>query len=52
MGDDSQLQDAKVNYNNAQCSCSETIYKYNVARANLESVIAYPQEVTTTLEDK
>ena len=52
LGDYIQLQDAKVNYNNAQCSFIETIYKYNVARANLESVIAYPQEVTTTLEDK
>ncbi len=52
LGDYIQLQDSKVNYNNAQCSFIETIYKYNVARANLESVIAYPQEVTTTLEDK
>lgn len=46
------LQDAKVNYNNAQCSYIETIYKYNVARANLESVIAMPQQVTVTLEGK
>src|SRR5574344_617697 len=52
LGDYIQLQDAKVNYNNAQCSYIETIYKYNVARANLESVIALPQQVTTTLEDK
>lgn len=52
LGDYIQLQDAKVNYNNAQCSFIETIYKYNVARANLESVIAYPQEVTISLEDK
>ncbi len=52
LGDYIQLQDSKVNYNNAQCSFIETIYKYNVARANLESVIAYPQEVTTSLEDK
>jgi len=50
LGDYIQLQDAKVNYNNAQCSYIETIYKYNVARANLESVIALPQEVTITLE--
>lgn len=52
LGDYIQLQDAKVNYNNAQCSFIETIYKYNVARANLESVIAYPQEVTISLEAK
>lgn len=52
LGDYIQLQDAKVNYNNAQCSYIETIYKYNVARANLESVIALPQQVTITLEGK
>lgn len=52
LGDYIQLQDAKVNYNNAQCSYIETIYKYNVARADLESVIALPQAVTVTLEDK
>ena len=52
LGDYIQLQDAKVNYNNAQVSYIETIYKYNVARANLESVIAMPQKVTVTLEDK
>ncbi|MBD5402199.1 TolC family protein [bacterium] len=52
LGDYIQLQDAKVNYNNAQCSYIETIYKYNVARADLESVIAFPQQVTVTLEGK
>lgn len=52
LGDYIQLQDAKVNYNNAQCSYIETIYKYNVAKANLESVMALPQEVTITLEGK
>ena len=52
LGDYIQLQDAKVNYNNAQCSYIETIYKYNVARANLESVISLPQEVTIALEEK
>lgn len=52
LGDYIQLQDAKVNYNNAQVSYIETIYKYNVTRANLESVIAMPQKVTVTLEDK
>ncbi len=52
LGDYIQLQDAKVNYNNAQCSYIETIYKYNVARANLESVIALPQEVSISIEEK
>ncbi len=52
LGDYIQLQDAKVNYNNAQRSYIETIYQYNVARANLESAIALPQEVTITLEGK
>ncbi len=52
LGDYIQLQDAKVNYNNAQTSYIETIYNYNVARANLESVIALPQDVTITLEGK
>ena len=52
LGDYIQLQDAKVNYNNAQCSYIETIYKYNVAKAELESVIALPQEVTISIEDK
>ena len=52
LGDYIELQDAKVNYNNAQRSYIETIYRYNVARANLESVIALPQKVTITLEDK
>lgn len=52
LGDYIELQDAKVNYNNAQHSYIETIYNYNVARANLESVISMPQKVTVTLEDK
>jgi len=52
LGDYIELQDAKVNYNNAQHSYIETIYNYNVARANLESVIALPQKVTLTLEEK
>lgn len=52
LGDYIQLQDAKVNYNNAQRSYIETIYRYNVARANLESVIAMPQTVTITIDDE
>ena len=52
LGDYIELQDAKVNYNNAQHSYIESIYNYNVARANLESVIAMPQQITKTLEGK
>ncbi|MBQ8459001.1 TolC family protein [bacterium] len=51
LGDYIQLQDAKVNYNTAQRSYIEAIYKYNVARAKLESVIALPQSVTITLDE-
>ena len=51
LGDYIQLQDAKVNYNTAQRSYIEAIYKYNVARAKLESVIALPQKVTLTLDE-
>ena len=52
LGDYIELQDAKVNYNNAQVSYAQTVYNYNVARANLERAIALPQEVTTSIEDK
>lgn len=51
LGDYIELQDAKVNYNTAQRSYIETIYRYNVARANLESVIAMPQPVTLTIDE-
>lgn len=51
VGDYIQLQDAKVNYNNAQHQYVQTVYNYNVARANLEKAIALPQAVTTTIED-
>ncbi len=51
LGDYIELQDAKVNYNTAQRSFIETIYRYNVARANLESVIAMPQPVTLTIDE-
>ena len=52
LGDYIQLEDAKENYNNAQNSYIETIYKYQVAKAALESAIALPQKVTTTLEGR
>ena len=51
MGDYIQLQDARVNYNNAQSSYVQAVYNYNVARATLEREIALPQENTLTVED-
>ena len=51
LGDYIELQDAKVKYNNAQHTFVEAIYKYNVARANLEKAMALPQEVTIEIED-
>jgi outer membrane protein TolC len=51
LGDYIELQDAKVNYNNAQVNYVQTVYNYNVARANLERAIALPQSTTTTIED-
>ncbi len=51
IGDYIQLQDAKVNYNNAQHEYVQTVYNYNVARANLEKAMALPQTVTITIED-
>ena len=51
IGDYIQLQDAKVNYNNAQHEYVQTVYNYNVARANLEKAMALPQAVTITIED-
>ena len=52
LGDYIELQDAKVKYNSAQHEYVQTVYKYNVARANLELAMALPQAVTTTLEDE
>ena len=51
LGDYIQLQDARVNYNNAQSSYVQAVYNYNVARATLEREIALPQEETLTVED-
>lgn len=51
LGDYIQLQDARVNYNNAQNTYIQTIYRYNVARATLECSIALDQEVTLTRKD-
>ncbi len=52
IGDYIQLQDARVNYNNAQNSYVQTVYNYNVARANLERLIALQQEIVINVEDK
>lgn len=51
LGDYIQLQDARVNYNNAQNSYIQAVYNYNVARATLEREIALPQEETLSVED-
>ncbi len=51
LGDYIELQDAKVNYNNAQNTYVQAVYNYNVARANLERLLALPQEIEITVED-
>ena len=51
LGDYIELQDAKVNYNNAQVNYVQAVYNYNVARANLEKAIALPQSVNASIED-
>ena len=51
LGDYIELQDAKVNYNVAQVNYVQTVYNYNVARANLEKAIALPQSVSVSIED-
>ncbi len=51
LGDFIELQDAKVQYNNAQHNYVQTVYNYNVARAALEKAMALPQDVTIAIED-
>lgn len=51
LGDYIELQDAKVNYYVAQVNYVQTVYNYNVARANLEMAIALPQSVSASIED-
>ena len=51
LGDFIELQDAKVQYNNAQHNYVQTVYNYNVARASLEKAMALQQDVTITIED-
>ncbi len=52
LGDYIELQDAKVKYNNAQQSYVNTVYLYNVARANLEKAIGMDKDITVKIEDK
>ena len=52
IGDYIELQDAKVNYNNAQQAYVEAVYNYNVARSALEQAIALKPDVKITIEDK
>ena len=51
LGDYIELQDAKQNYNTAQNTYVQAVYNYGVARANLEKLVALPQEITITVED-
>lgn len=54
LGDFIEVQDAKVNYNNAQNTYVQTIYDYNVSRATLEKEISLQENNINinTLEDK
>ena len=52
LGDYIELQDAKMNYNTAQQNFVQTVFNYNVARANLEKAIAMEQKITKKIEDK
>ncbi len=52
LGDYVELQDAKVNYNNAQHAFVLAVFNYNVAKAKLEQAIAMEQGITLKLEDK
>ena len=51
LGDFIEVQDAKVNYNNAQHTYVKTIFDYNVSRATLEKEIAL-EEVKVELEEE
>jgi len=53
LGNFIELQDAKVNYNDAQQAYVKTVYDYNVARAKLELAMAFiPGEIKTPEETK
>lgn len=51
LSDYIELQDARVNYNNAQNTYVQTIYKYNVARATLEQAIALQEKVPISAKE-
>ncbi|MFI3301342.1 MAG: TolC family protein [Candidatus Gastranaerophilales bacterium] len=51
LGDFIELQDAKVQYNNAQQDYVNIVYNYNIARSDIEKSIGLEQEVTLKLED-
>ncbi len=52
LGDFIEVQNAIVNYNNAQLSYIEAIYNYNLAKSNLEKSIAKPHDgVNYTVDD-
>lgn len=52
IGDYIELQDAKVNYNNAQQAYVQAVYNYNVARAALEQSMAMKPDIKIDIEDK
>ena len=52
IGDYIELQDAKVNYNNAQQAYVQAVYNYNVARTALEQSMAIKPNVKINIEDK
>ncbi len=50
LGDYIEVQDAKVNYNNAQNTYIRTIFNYNVSRATIEKEISL-EEIKVKLEE-
>ena len=52
LGDYIELQDAKINYNNAQHALVKAVFNYNVAKARLEQAIALDQGFNVKLEGK
>ena len=51
LSDYIELQDARVNYNNAQNTYVQTIYRYNVARAALEQAIALQEKAPISAKE-
>ena len=51
LGDFIEVQDAKVNYNNAQNTYVQNIFNYNVSRATIEKEIAL-EEIKLKLEEE